>query len=85
VQISWHFIFEGGEASRYPWDFTSISMDYLNDFFHNYTGPIFLNQRWTDNTMAKRWTDNTMAKTKSTNNYLKNTTQRTKDQEHEPY
>jgi hypothetical protein len=26
-----------------------------------------------------------MAKTKSTNNYLKNTTQKTKDQEHEPH
>jgi hypothetical protein len=24
VQISWHFIFEGGEASRYPWDWTGI-------------------------------------------------------------
>jgi hypothetical protein len=30
---SWHFIIEGSEASKFPWDFTSISVENLNCVF----------------------------------------------------
>lgn len=30
---SWHFIIEDGEASKFPWDFTSILVENLNYVF----------------------------------------------------
>jgi hypothetical protein len=40
IITSWHFMIEGGESSRYPQDFTSISMENLNYIFIIWNKPV---------------------------------------------